>query len=231
MISYNTELAKKFIHFFPAATYRQTWMNFLANLILPIMQIPLWQVILQVSSYFMLTEMNWELCPWKDIFEEESIKLVDSEVQERVSRKEANWKGETEVAPEKKSIFLKKYFLFIVYFWLCWVLVAAQAFLWLQGTGASHLVASPVAGHRRKGAWACLGSVAVSHGLCCSMASDIFPDQGSNPCPLHWQVKHFYHRATREAFKIPILQFAVRLYFLERLMSSCQDVSEQGSFS
>ena len=25
------------------------------------------------------------------------------------------------------------------------------------------------------------------HGLSCSVACGIFPDQGSNPCPLHWQ--------------------------------------------
>ena len=40
------------------------------------------------------------------------------------------------------------------------------------------------------GAWA-LGtqaSVVVAHGLSCSVACGIFPDQGLNPCPLHWQV-------------------------------------------
>ena len=31
------------------------------------------------------------------------------------------------------------------------------------------------------------GSVAVAHGPSCSAACGIFPDQGSNPCPLHWQ--------------------------------------------
>ena len=31
------------------------------------------------------------------------------------------------------------------------------------------------------------GSVVVSHGPSCSAACGIFPDQGSNPCPLHWQ--------------------------------------------
>ena len=31
------------------------------------------------------------------------------------------------------------------------------------------------------------GSVVVAHGLSCSTACGIFPDQGSNPCPLHWQ--------------------------------------------
>ena len=32
------------------------------------------------------------------------------------------------------------------------------------------------------------GSVVVAHGLSCSSACGIFPDQGSNPYPLHWQV-------------------------------------------
>ena len=31
------------------------------------------------------------------------------------------------------------------------------------------------------------GSVFVVHGPSCSVACGIFPDQGSNPCPLHWQ--------------------------------------------
>ena len=31
------------------------------------------------------------------------------------------------------------------------------------------------------------GSVVVAHGPSCSAACDFFPDQGSNPCPLHWQ--------------------------------------------
>ena len=30
-------------------------------------------------------------------------------------------------------------------------------------------------------------SVVVTHGLNCSVACGIFPDQGSNPCPLYWQ--------------------------------------------
>ena len=31
------------------------------------------------------------------------------------------------------------------------------------------------------------GSVVVAHRLSCSAACGIFPDQGWNPCPLHWQ--------------------------------------------
>ena len=30
-------------------------------------------------------------------------------------------------------------------------------------------------------------SVVVAHRLSCSVACGIFPDQGLNPCPLHWQ--------------------------------------------
>ena len=36
------------------------------------------------------------------------------------------------------------------------------------------------------------GSVVVAHGLSCSAACGIFLDQGSNLCPLHWQVDSFF---------------------------------------
>ena len=36
-------------------------------------------------------------------------------------------------------------------------------------------------------AWRPLGSVLLVLGLTCSVACGIFPDQGWNPCPLHWQ--------------------------------------------
>ena len=32
----------------------------------------------------------------------------------------------------------------------------------------------------------------MAHGLSCSMACGIFPDQGSNPSPLHWQADSFF---------------------------------------
>ena len=35
------------------------------------------------------------------------------------------------------------------------------------------------------------GSVAVAHGLSCPTGCGIFPDQGSNPCPLRWQVDSY----------------------------------------
>ena len=41
-------------------------------------------------------------------------------------------------------------------------------------------------------------SVVVAHGLSCSMAYGIFPDQGSNPCPLHLQSDSYplYHEGS-----------------------------------
>ena len=79
-----------------------------------------------------------------------------------------------------------------IYFWLCWVLVS----VW----GLSPVVAS--GGHcssrcaglspsrpllLRSTGFRCAGSVVVAHGPSRSAACGIFPDQGSNPCPLHWQ--------------------------------------------
>ena len=42
------------------------------------------------------------------------------------------------------------------------------------------------------------GSVAVAHRFSCSMACRIFPNQGSNPCTLHWQVDSYplHHQAS-----------------------------------
>ena len=50
--------------------------------------------------------------------------------------------------------------------------------------GLLTVVPSLVAEHGALGARA---SVVVAHGLSCSVACGIFPDQGSNTCSLHWQ--------------------------------------------
>ena len=46
------------------------------------------------------------------------------------------------------------------------------------------------------------GSVAVAHGPSCSAACGILPDQGSNPCPLHWQAdsQPLRHQGSPEPF-------------------------------
>ena len=82
-------------------------------------------------------------------------------------------------------------FLFI-YFWVCWVFVSVRGLSPVPASGghsssrcAGLSLSRPLllrsTGSRRA------GSVVVAHGPSCSAACGIFPDQGSNPCPLHWQ--------------------------------------------
>ena len=79
-----------------------------------------------------------------------------------------------------------------IYFWLCWVFVSARGLSPAVASGghsssrcAGLSLLRPLSlrstGSRRA------GSVVVAHGLGCSAACGILPDQGSNPCPLHWQ--------------------------------------------
>ena len=67
------------------------------------------------------------------------------------------------------------------------------------------------------------GSVAVAHGLSCSAACGIFPGQGSNPCPLHWQAdsqplrhqgspQNYFYNITKILFAFfPLLTFTLIL--------------------
>ena len=88
-------------------------------------------------------------------------------------------------------IFFKYLFLFI-YLWLCWVFVSVRGLSLVAasrghsssrcaGLSLSRPLLLRSTGSRRA------GSVAMAHGPSCSAACGIFPDQGSNPCPLHWQ--------------------------------------------
>ena len=87
--------------------------------------------------------------------------------------------------------FFKAIFKFI-YLWLCWVFVSVQGLSLVAASGGhsssrcaglslSRLLLLQSTGSRRT------GSVVVAHGPSCSAACGIFPDQGSNPCPLHCQ--------------------------------------------
>ena len=88
-------------------------------------------------------------------------------------------------------LFLMKASLFI-YFWLCWVFVSVWGLSLVaasRGHSSSRCVGLSLS-------WPLLlwstssrhtGSVVVAHGPSCSAACGIFPDQGSNPCPLRWQ--------------------------------------------
>ena len=90
------------------------------------------------------------------------------------------------------SVFIFFNYLFI-YFWLCWVFVSVRGLFFLVAASGGHSssrcaglsLSQPLllrsTGSRRA------GSVVVAQGPSCSAACGIFPDQGSNPCPLHWQ--------------------------------------------
>ena len=89
-------------------------------------------------------------------------------------------------------IFLTLFIYLFIYFWLCWVFVSVRGLSLVAASGdhsssqcAGLSLSWPLSlqstGSR------CAGSVVVAHGPSCSVACGIFPDQGSNPCPMHWQ--------------------------------------------
>ena len=109
--------------------------------------------------------------------------------------------------------FFKEMFLFFlnlfIYLWLCWVFVSVRGLSPVAASGghsssrcAGLTLSRPLllrsTGSRRT------GSVIVAHGPSCSAACGIFPDQGSNPCSLHWQAdsQPLRHQGSP---KIPIL--------------------------
>ena len=79
-----------------------------------------------------------------------------------------------------------------LFFWPCWVFVSVRGLSLVaasRGHSSSQCVGLSLS-------WPLLlrntgsrhaGSVVVAHGPSCFVACGIFPDQGSNPCPLHWQ--------------------------------------------
>ena len=84
------------------------------------------------------------------------------------------------------------FFFKFIYLWLCWVFISVQGLSlvvasgghsssWCAGLSLSWPLLLWSTGSR------CAGSVVVAHGPSCSAACGIFPDQGSNPCLLHWQ--------------------------------------------
>ena len=80
----------------------------------------------------------------------------------------------------------------IFYLWLCWVFVSVRG-LSLAAASGGHS-SSRCAGLSlsrphllRSTGSRCAGSAIVAHGPNRYVACGIFPDQGSNPCPLHWQ--------------------------------------------
>ena len=91
---------------------------------------------------------------------------------------------------QHESLFF--FFNLFIYFSLCWVFVSVRGLsLVVASGGHSSLRCAGLSPSRplllRSTGSRRAGSVVVAHGLSCSVACGIFPDQGSNLCPLHWQ--------------------------------------------
>ena len=88
--------------------------------------------------------------------------------------------------------FFLIYLFIYFYLWLCCVFVSVRGLPPVVASGV--LSSSRCAGLSlsrplplRSTGSRCAGSVIVAHGPSRSAACGILPDQGSNPCPLHWQ--------------------------------------------
>ena len=95
----------------------------------------------------------------------------------------------TRSAPSSSTSFLN---LILFYFWLCWVLVSVLGLSLVVVSGVCSPVAVPrlliaVVSLVAEYSLQSVGSVVVTHGLSCSVARGLFPDQGLSPCPLHRQ--------------------------------------------
>ena len=87
-----------------------------------------------------------------------------------------------------------------MYFWLGWVFASARrlssaaasgdcSFLWYMGFSLRRLLLLQSEGPKTEAQeLQHMGSAVVAFGLSFPRACGIFPTQGSNLCPLHWQV-------------------------------------------
>ena len=105
--------------------------------------------------------------------------------------------------------FFKFNFIYLfIYLWLCWVFISVRGLSPVVASGgrsssrcAGLSLSRPLllrsTGSRRA------GSVIVAHGPSCSVACPIFPDQGSNPCALHWQAdsQRLRHQGSPESME------------------------------
>ena len=117
-----------------------------------------------------------------------------------------------------------------IYLWLCWVFVSARGLSLVVASGghsssrcAGLSLSRPLllrsTGSRRA------GSVLVAHGPSYSAVFGIFPDQGSNPCPLHWQAdsQPLRHQGSPTDVFLRLCRQLWALYFCEmpRTKSNC----------
>ena len=118
------------------------------------------------------------------------------------------------------------FFLITIYFWLCWVFVAADGLSlvvdsrrYSVSVGGLLIV---VVSYGRAQALGVKISVA-GHRLSCSVACGIFPDQGLNSCPLNWHV-HSYSVCYQGSPTISV--FTLKNHVVPPCSVSCQRHSE-----
>ena len=123
--------------------------------------------------------------------------------------------------------FLNFGFIYLfIYLWLCWVFVSVRGLSlvaasgghsssWCTGLSLSWPLLLWSTGSRHA------GSVIVAHGPSCSAACGIFPDQGSNPCPLHWQAdsQPLRHQGSPIILFL-LLLFACLKYFIKKMTTA-----------
>ena len=121
------------------------------------------------------------------------------------------------------SFFFFKVSFYLFYLWLCWVLASVPGLSLVAASGGRS--SSRCAGLSLSGPLLLqstgsrhAGSVVVAHRLSsCSVACGILPDQGSNPCPLHWQAdsQPLRHQGS------PLMSF---YWFLRQAVVMSQDI-------
>ena len=168
------------------------------------------------------------------------------------SEEDTNWQQQPVLAPwesgpvwpdfpfSKRSLksgfYMKSpnFFIYLfIYFWLCWVFVSVQGLSlvaasgghsssWCAGLSLSRPLLLRSTSSRRA------GSVVVAHGPRCSAACGIFPDQGPNTCPLHWQAdsQPLRHQGSPE---ISQLLWELIQIFLEKTWCSLENWHPQST--
>ena len=88
-------------------------------------------------------------------------------------------------------IYIYIYFFFFLIYGCVGSSFLWEGFLQLWQAGATLHRGARASHHHGLSLWSTgsrrAGSAVVAHGPSCSAACGIFPEQGSNPCPLHWQ--------------------------------------------
>ena len=88
----------------------------------------------------------------------------------------------------KKNFFLIYLFICLfIYLWLCWVFISVRGLSLVVASGGHSSLRCAGLSLSQPLLLRSAGSVIVAHGPSCSAACGILPDQGLNPCPLHWQ--------------------------------------------